>query len=259
MLILALDTSSRRGACAICRDGAPLAERAWSREKSHSEIATAALEALAQEAGGREAGFCLAKLDALAVGIGPGSFTGIRVAVNAAKALAYALDKPIYCFDTCAILAEGAERSDLPLLTLVEAHKNLVYASTFGPSPKGADGMARPRWSDAQAIRLEELEALLACAPAGLAAETLPKASSGAASQWLCVGDGFAAREADLFPALRPRLLRSANSPDQALPSALARLAERARASGEPTPFDWKSAQPLYVRGSEAEERLREG
>ena len=55
-----------------------------------------------------EAGLKLADIDAVAVGIGPGSYTGSRIGLSAAKGLCYALDKPIIGVNTLTTLVEAA-------------------------------------------------------------------------------------------------------------------------------------------------------
>lgn len=238
MLLLAIETSSSLGSCAACRDGLPLSESRWSRaagaSNSHSEAATAEIERVVARAD-----VSLSDFDALAVGTGPGSFTGIRVALNAAKALAYALAKPVYAFDACEILAEGAPRTRERLLTLVEAHRDLVYVSAFSSSEQGEP---RRRLLPVQAIRAGELSRWLD--------------ANGSDEGWICVGAGRAAKAADAGPEALARLGEPlSNEFDFPSAAALARLAERARADGDAA-FDWKSVQPLYVRASEAEETL---
>ena len=98
MKILAFDTSTAQGAVAVLEGERVLIERTWRREKSHSELLTAEIESTLIDAATE-----MSSVDAFAVGQGPGSFTGIRVAINAARALAYALQKPVYVFKTSEI------------------------------------------------------------------------------------------------------------------------------------------------------------
>ena len=233
MLILSIETSSPRGSCSLARDGTALASRDWTRAASHSEIATAMIAEIA-----RECSVELASIDAIAVGAGPGSFTGIRVAMTAAKTLAFALGKPIFVFDSGEQLAVQAQPSTQPILTLVEAHRDLVYVSAFE-----AGGVKRIK--PMAAIRAGELASWL---PAGF-------------DRWLCVGRGFEAQANVWSLDLLARLHRPApegavrlDSPDSL---SLALLAERAAESGR-SPLGWNEAQPLYVRASEAEEKLAE-
>lgn len=204
-----------------------LSERTWRRAQSHSEFLTAEIEEAL-----KEAQIPAASLDALAVGQGPGSFTGIRVAVNAARALGYALKKPIFVRDTTEILVEPVTR-DEPVLTLVNAQKNSFFASIF---ERRGHGWTRTR--DLALLSLAEVEAVL----------TRPL---------VCVGDGCMEAELDLSPDSKLNWIRDSKISDFPLASSLARLA----LSGQKThrPLDWNAVQPLYIRASGAEEKLREG
>ena len=79
MLLLAFDTSTSQGGVAVFQDSHLKARHVWSREGSHGELLTPAIEKALNEAGVQAY-----QLDAVAIGRGPGSFTGARIAVNAA-------------------------------------------------------------------------------------------------------------------------------------------------------------------------------
>jgi tRNA threonylcarbamoyladenosine biosynthesis protein TsaB len=85
VLILAFDTATDRATSALVADGEVLGERV-----SRASTLLEALDALLRQAGAHAA-----ELDALAVGIGPGSFTGTRIGLAAARGLALALDLPV--------------------------------------------------------------------------------------------------------------------------------------------------------------------
>lgn len=84
-----------------------------------------------------EAGLRWADLDALGVGTGPGNFTGIRIAVAAARGLALGLGKPAYGIDRFTVLADGQQR---PIAALVPAPRGQVYLRLFS-----ADGAEAPQ------------------------------------------------------------------------------------------------------------------
>ncbi|MES2965719.1 MAG: tRNA (adenosine(37)-N6)-threonylcarbamoyltransferase complex dimerization subunit type 1 TsaB [Bdellovibrionota bacterium] len=222
MIVLALDTSTARGGVAVFERDRVLSSRSWDRKGSHSEFLTAEIESCL-----KDAGRTVRDLERLALGNGPGSFTGIRVAVNAARSLAYALTIPIAVFDTTEILSAAVARRDLPVVTLVNAQKNAVFAATF------VDGS---RTSGPTMVEAGGLDSLL----------TTPH---------LCVGDGYVA----LFPALTPTLIaKLVRDPAQSdFPSAetLGRIAWESRDTRPP--LVWKDAQALYIRASGAEENLK--
>src|SRR4051812_5424411 len=92
---LAIVTSGSTGSLALGH-----AQVAWTKKAMHSELATVKLSELLN-AGGRQLG----EITRLAVNIGPGSFTGIRVGINLARSLAYGLGIPVASFNTLEVLA----------------------------------------------------------------------------------------------------------------------------------------------------------
>jgi len=228
MLILAFDTSTSKGGVAVLRDDQFLCEKTWSREGSHGELLTPALQECLESAGLKTK-----DLDALAIGHGPGSFTGVRVTVNAARALAYALNLPVYVFDTTEIIAEAVNRHDYPVAVLINAHKNLIFASTF----EWENGLWR-RKVPLAAYELNELGSLIT-------------------SPHLALGDAFDEFAPSMDQALLQNLVRDPELSDEPNPVTLGLMAYKRRDSIQP--LDWKNVQALYIRPSGAEENLRKG
>ena len=129
--LLALDAALDGCSVAVLVDGVVLAERADDRPRAQAEVllplAAAALDA---------AGLGWADLDAVAVTIGPGSFTGVRIGLAAARGLGLALGVPVLGVTTLAALACGLAR-DEACLAVIDARRGEVYAQRFG-----ADGRA---------------------------------------------------------------------------------------------------------------------
>jgi tRNA threonylcarbamoyladenosine biosynthesis protein TsaB len=113
MLILAFDTATDVATSALVSDGEVVGERA-SRAVTLLEDIDALL---------RQASAHTADVDALAVGIGPGSFTGVRVGLATARGLALALDIPVAGVSTLAALAAGAPGA----LPVVDARRKEVF------------------------------------------------------------------------------------------------------------------------------------
>lgn len=223
MKILAMETSTAIGGVAVIVDGKVIAEETTLRQKTHSEIISPFTEHCLTKSGLR-----LEDIDAFAVGQGPGSFTGIRVAANAGKTFAYSFNKPMVTIDSLVLLAEKARGSDKPVLSIINAYKNMVYLGLFdmsGPEPRYLKGPA--------AIPVRDL-------------------SQHIQQEVLVVGDGWEAYN-EYFPEVLHSLMhRNTDIPDYPLASTLGLMAEKRVQSGQT--LDWKSFIPLYIRASEAEE-----
>ncbi len=89
----------------------------------------------------RQAGMELAQADAIAVSIGPGSFTGLRVGAMTAKTLAWALRKPVQPVSSLEAIAQNLAASPSDILVFVDARKGNVYSALF--SPAGGGRLAR--------------------------------------------------------------------------------------------------------------------
>ncbi|AZK46385.1 tRNA (adenosine(37)-N6)-threonylcarbamoyltransferase complex dimerization subunit type 1 TsaB [Paenibacillus lentus] len=169
--LLALDTSTSILSVAVMEDAKLLAERNMKAERNHSAyLVTAIEEALA------EAGLAKKELDGIAVGVGPGSYTGVRIAVTTAKTLAWSLQLPLSAVSSLAAIALGgfaagrgqvAEQFALPrpteaemavsaddaaehwIVPLVDARRGQAYTALFG----AAEGQI-PHRLEPDAIRL---------------------------------------------------------------------------------------------------------
>src|SRR5919201_6716624 len=113
MLILAFDTATDVATSALVSDGEVLGERV-SRAVTLLEDVDALV---------RQAGMHTADVDALAVGTGPGSFTGVRVGLATARGLALALDVPVAGVSTLDALAAGAPGA----VPVIDARRREVF------------------------------------------------------------------------------------------------------------------------------------
>ena len=124
MLVLALDTTTRAGSCAVARDGLVLRERGGDPDRPHDTRMPGDLMTLLEEER-----LTLPDVDVFAVATGPGSFTGLRVGIATMQGLAFAEGKPLIgvsAFDALARLAMAAQ-----VATWVEAWRGEVYAALY--------------------------------------------------------------------------------------------------------------------------------
>ena len=217
MKLLTFETATEACSVAVYVDG-EVSERFDLAPRRHAELALPwADEVLA------EAGIAKSQLDAIAVGRGPGAFTGVRLAIAVAQGIALALDRPVLPVSTLAALAMRADGDRI--LASIDARMGEVYLGAF--SRRGDDLVAL---DDEVVVKPDDA--------------TIPEGDS-----WHGVGTGFAAAEAALSLRLHGRL---ATVDAVALPHAadVARLAALAFARGEAVAAE--RIEPAYLRNNVA-------
>ena len=121
MTILALDTTSEQGSLAIRRDGETLAELALHSAGGYGHLIFQGIADLV-----RKAGVPLSEIDCFAAASGPGSFTGVRVCLAAAKGLAAALGKPATGISNLRAMAALGN-----LTPVIDARRGDVYTAVY--------------------------------------------------------------------------------------------------------------------------------
>jgi tRNA threonylcarbamoyladenosine biosynthesis protein TsaB len=211
--LLALETSTPQGTLAVvsfeqdqCR---VLAEQSWDKKSTHSDVVTLSVEAALKKSQKK-----MADLSHLAVDIGPGSFTGLRVGINLIKTLSFSLAKPVFTVSSLELLAyQHLKDGDLGLIG-IRAIQNFYYFAIF---------------------KRKNLILETALAPTSGSLEEID-AHSKNCTKILVEGMGQT-------PPLQPTATD---------------LAHMAAKTGSHYGFhSWQSLKPLYVRGSEAEEKLK--
>lgn len=135
MNIIAIDTSAEACSAALYQDG-QIAERFEIAPRRHSELILGMVDGLLALSG-----LSPRRLDAIAFGRGPGSFTGLRIATGVAQGMAYGLDLPVVPISTLRALAQGIinEHGVGRVLTAFDARMNEIYWARF---ELGSDGLA---------------------------------------------------------------------------------------------------------------------
>lgn len=225
MATLALDCSTKLASVAILQN-----EKCFSRTsnnpKSHSEfLNTAIAECLV------EAELPIKSIKKIAVTRGPGSFTGIRVAISIAKTFSFSLNCPIYAYDTLSLLDLNNNLKQEPMtFVMTNAHKNMVFFAAY----RNHKNIIK-----AQALTMDDLHAL----------------NWRDFGQGICIGDGYNAYASRFKTELIKYLIREVSISDYPNTQLLAESVNNSAKSIQP--IDWKTLQPLYLRASEAEENLR--
>lgn len=135
MNLLAIETSTESCSVALACNG-KLVTRSEFAPRRHAELLLPMCEAVLAEAG-----LSRHQLDVIAVGRGPGAFTGVRLAISAAQGMALALDIPVVPVSSLAALACDAPPDGNPILAVIDARMGEVYSGTFR---RDADGLVEP-------------------------------------------------------------------------------------------------------------------
>lgn len=244
MLLLSIETASRRGSVALLESGKCLREVVFPEGLIHGREITARIDSLL-----RETARSARDLSAIAVSVGPGSFTGIRVGVTAAKTLAYALEIPVVTESSLLVTAANASRSGpgAAVLTVLDARQGAFFWAVFEtidstglPAGNASGAMLRRRAPDA----VDEPSIILG------SLEREP----GRSHQGGCViGEG-----ADIFLERNPACPWPRGDTRWDLPSAQT-LGEMVFESALAARFDLEAVhrlEPAYLRATEAERKL---
>jgi tRNA threonylcarbamoyladenosine biosynthesis protein TsaB len=218
MIVLGLDTATPQVGCALGDDEGPVASFHLARGRRHAESLAPAIEYVC-----RQARIELGQLDAVAVDIGPGLFTGLRVGVATGKALAFALGIPMVGVTSLDVLAHPHGGAAGLIAAVVDARRGEVFWALYRGTATGAT-----RLTDYTVSRPEDFAAQLA----------------GRGEEVVAVGDG-AGRYAPLLGRLDGV---SVAGPGYAHPSAavLVELAQPRAAAGDVVSAG--ELEPLYLR-----------
>jgi len=223
MLVLGIDTATPQVGTAVGGHEGVIGSAHAARGRRHAESLAPQIEFVTGQAG-----IELADVGAIAVDIGPGLFTGLRVGITTAKALAYALQVPMIGISSLDLLAFPARFSSRLIAATIDARRAEVFAAFYRQVPGGVQRITEPA----------------VFTPDDLAGELLAQPDD-----VLMVGDG-ALRYGEMFSELEHVEIAERG---QAYPSAasLVQLAH-ARALREEFVPHWE-IEPLYLRKPDAE------
>jgi tRNA threonylcarbamoyladenosine biosynthesis protein TsaB len=225
MLLFGIDTCCMAATAALVDDKKLVAETTVNRGKTHSEKMMPQVEEM----------FKIAELDpgdvdAYAAAVGPGSFTGVRIGVATAKAMAQAVQKPCVAVSTLEALAYSSRLFDGVVSPILDARRDQVYNALFDCGKDGTKRMCDDR-ALALADLLDELE--------------------GIGKDILFVGDGIFVFEDEIKARLGDRAIFAPKTISMNLGGAVAELGLEKFKKGEVVTY--AELVPSYVRLSQAE------
>lgn len=227
MIVLACETSTLLGSVAVIKDGQILFEKQLLRQGSHTEILNPFIAEILDLSKLK-----LTDVDCFATGLGPGSFTGLRISLNAIKSFGYIHNKPVFGLDSLinlAFLNMKMYKLECQRITpMINAYKNMVYIAEYELQNNNVIEIKPP-----QVVRVQELDQFIV-------------------QNTHVVGDGFATYEKYFSESLKQKLIRIDNCLDHPTAGCLGLMS--AANENLQKHFSWHQLVPIYLRDSEAEE-----
>lgn len=223
MIILGIDTATPQVGCALGGHEGVIGSFCTAKGKRHAETLVPAIDFLC-----RQAHVELDEIGAIAVDVGPGLFTGLRVGVATAKAMASALRVPVVGVSSLDLLAFPLRTSNRRILSVVDARRGEVFYASYRQVPGGVQRLTEPQVGSPDQL-CSEIQAT--------------------GDEVLAVGDG-ARRYADQLVDLIKVEIADAGLAYPS-PSSLVQLAH-ARAVREEFVNAW-DLKPVYLRKADAE------
>jgi tRNA threonylcarbamoyladenosine biosynthesis protein TsaB len=222
MNVIGIETSGSIGSVAVCSGNAIAGKKTFGKQLNHGKEIVSSLKAIFDEIKWEPN-----DIDLIAVSIGPGSYTGLRIGITCAKTLAYTLEKPVIDVPTLDVLAENVKKDVENLCPVMDAKRKKVYACIYAENDT-----EKKRITDFLIISPREL------------LDILPEPV-------LLFGDGVAPYK-DIFAQKKTIIANDESGIADAV--TVARLGLKRYEQGKRCEINLLS--PLYLRRSEAEERL---
>lgn len=217
MLTLTVDTSTNRGTVALAENGSVIREISWDKDSSHSEKIVTEIDKLFIDTKKS-----ISDLKKIICGIGPGSFTGLRVALSFSRTLANTLQIPIVPVENCWAIALNSDQYDKSISVVLDAQKNMFFFGTYA-----WQGRQLITQSEVQLISTQDLEKVL-----------------DQSREWISNVPAFFAEKNISISTVEP------------FPNASKIYMHVIANPKMHNEIDWKELAPLYLRASAAEEVL---
>lgn len=229
MYCLGVETSTVTGSIALFNHSTIVDSASWSRQGSHSEFLSHNLKVMLQKNSLK-----LNDLHRIAVGVGPGSFTGVRVAINFARTLSYALKLPVYNLNSLALLASQLTQSKYKSVLVAQfAFRDLLYVAQYDLDQGLAHEKLAPHaMTISECIKLIQNKTIIVGSGRELLLKSMPQEIVDHVVTDLSFSDSPSASFFSYTPAVKESFTYL---------------------------YDWINTIPLYIRASEAEEKLKTG
>lgn len=224
-MILAIETSVERVGVAVGDHSGALATAMLASDRRHAESLTPMIRFVMQQAG-----LSMNEIDHVAVDVGPGLFTGMRVGMAAAQSLAWALDVPVVPVTSLDAMAFGTASPDDPVAVALDARRGEVYWALY----RAGEPQTEPH-------RLVE--------PCVVAPADCAIAIADRGEQVLCTGTGFV-RHLEEFASVPGAVFAPAASSMPSVESVLGLAVLRA---ARDMTVEAGALEPVYLRAPDAE------
>lgn len=223
MLILGVTTATQQVGCAVGGHEGVLASAHSARGKRHAENLAPSIDFVR-----RQARIELNEISVIAIDVGPGLYTGLRVGIAAAKAMALALRVPMIGISSLDLLAWPVRHTSREIVAVIDARRGEVFHARYRPTPGGVQRLSGPSVSTPRELRAD-LEA--------------------SDADYLLVGDGALRYSSEWGDMVRAEFAEQYLAYPNA--ASLVQLAH-ARAIREDFLQPW-DLEPLYLRAPDAE------
>ncbi len=228
MIVLGMDTSTEMTSIALLDEDQVLAESSYKSRQSQMERLLPSIDAMF-----KETDTSINDIDGIAVGLGPGLFTASRIGVSTAKVLAYSLDSQIVGVCSLDVLAWSAASLSTNIISVIDARRGEVFVSTY-------------EVKEDNVFRLTPIKVM---SPEDLATELKDENR-----QFILAGDGAILYRDILTGELSDKIIIA--GADHAYPWAVDLVRHTLDRFRQDEVDDPDQLTPIYVRGSDAEEKL---
>lgn len=229
MKILGIDTSSMAASVAVIEDNKLICEYTINTKKTHSQKLMPMIENMLNLSD-----LSIKEIDAVAICEGPGSFTGLRIGMATAKAIAHVNNIPVIGVNSLEILAANMNLCDKKICSILDAQRNQVYTGRY-------------QYVDGNLTEIKEIGIQLI--------EELLDELSQSKEEWILVGEAVYKYEDKIKEIQNIQIPAASNNVTKA--GSLCSVA-KVKFDQNKDVFNCYNINPLYIRKSQAEEQYEE-